>query len=186
MRAQETFDALLSRPFSDVLDIGSGDGTHALAFKDAGKRVTTINLYPPADYVGDYLGLVVRPHSCIWACHVLEHCPNPGLFLSKCFSDLKEGGWLAVTVPPRKDQIVGGHVTVWNAGLLLYNLILAGFDCREASVKSYGYNVSVIVQKRLARLPALKMDFGDIEALAEFFPMPVTHGFDGMVSEANW
>lgn len=126
------------------------------------------------------------PFDAIWCCHVLEHQRNVGAFLEKCFADLKDGGWLAVTVPPRKDEIVGGHLTLWNAGLLLYNLILAGFDCSGASVKTYGYNVSVIVRKRRANLPALKMDCGDIESLAEFFPMPVEQGFSGLIGGINW
>ncbi len=29
-------------------------------------------------------------------------------------------------------------------------------------------------------------NFGDIEALAQFFPMPVVHGFDGNLTEINW
>ena len=47
------------------------------------------------------------------------------LFLKKVHSLLNEGGYLAIIVPPRKPFIVGGHVTIWNAGLVLYNLILA-------------------------------------------------------------
>jgi hypothetical protein len=53
-------------------------------------------------------------------------------------------------------------------------------------VKRYGYNISVIVQKKEANLPVLKYDFGDIEALSEFFPMPVTNGFNGDIEELNW
>lgn len=186
MRARETLDALLRRDFRTVLDIGSGDGTHAKAFGEVGKTVTTVNLYPPADRVGDYAGMMFFPHDAIWCCHVLEHQRNVGAFLEKCYRDLRPRGWLAITVPPMKPEIVGGHLTLWNAGLLLYNLILAGFDCREASVKTYGYNVSVIVQKSPAFLPELKMDFGDIEAIAHCFPVPVCNGFDGNIAEVNW
>ena len=188
MRSRETLDALLRRiSVGRVLDIGSGDGSYATVMRDAGLDVTTISYTPPADIVGDYLALTLpNRYDAIWACHVLEHCPNPGLFLSKCFADLVDGGWLAVTVPPRKDEIVGGHVTLWNAGLLLYQLILAGFDCRDAAIKTYGYNISVIVRKKRAVLPALVMDSGDIERLAEFFPMPVQQEFNGVIEAVNW
>ena len=106
--------------------------------------------------------------------------------MKKCFDDIDEGGIFAVTVPPLKHEIVGGHVTLWNAGLLLYQLILAGFDCSSASVKTYGYNISVIVRKKAATLPRLRMDFGDIEALSHYFPFPVANGFDGRILEVNW
>lgn len=184
--AELALNACLGLGARTALDIGSGDGWHAARLRSAGVSVTTISLQAGADIVGDYLKADCGRHDLVWASHVLEHQPNPGLFLRKCFSDLNDGGWLCVTVPPMKGEIVGGHVTLWNAGLLLYNLILAGFDCREARVKTYGYNITVLVQKREAKLPVLAMDFGDIEALSEFFPLPVRNGFDGNIEELNW
>ena len=90
------------------------------------------------------------------------------------------------SVPPLKHQIVGGHVSLWNAGLLLYRLILAGFDCSNAAVKSYGYNISVVVRRRNIQLPKLIRDSGDIAQLSAYFPKPVNHGFDGRIDELNW
>ena len=58
-------------------------------------------------------------------------------------------------------------------------MILAGWDCSEAKVMSYGYNISVVVEKKEAVLPELRMDYGDIERLAPFFPFDAKHGFDG-------
>lgn len=170
-----------------VLDIGAGDNMQAQAMRAAGKQVTTVSLRPPADHIGDYLKASFEGgFDGIWASHVLEHMPNAGAFLAKCFADLREGGVLAVTVPPAKHQIVGGHVSLWNEGLLLYRLILAGFDCRDARVGVYDYNISVIVTKRLAVLPQLAMDAGDIERIAEFFPVPVAQGFDGRLGCLRW
>lgn len=170
-----------------VLDVGSGTGEHAALLRDAGKVVTTISLSPPADIVGDYMESgVAGPFDLIWVSHTLEHQRNVGAFLDRCRGDLREGGWLAVTVPPMKPEVVGGHVALFNAGVLLYHLIVAGFDCREASVRSYGYNVSVIVQNSPAGLPSLARDCGDIERLAPFFPMPVRQGFDGNIERVNW
>lgn len=177
-------EKLLTWDFHSVLDVGAG-GTHADTFSSHGKDVTTINLYN-ADIVGDYCSTILPQFDCIWASHVLEHQPNPNRFLRKCFRDLKDDGILAVTVPPRKDEIVGGHVSLWNAGLLLYHLILAGFNCKNASVKTYGYNISVLVRKSPFTLPPLKMDFGDIETLSPFFPIKVVNGFNGNIQEANW
>lgn len=172
-------EKLLSLPFSTVLDLGAGEGFHSKIFREKGKIVTSIT------YENDFMTHEGK-YDCIWACHVLEHQPNPNLFLKKCFEDLNENGFLAVTVPPMKNEIVGGHVTLWNAGLLLYQLILAGFNCVRASVKTYGYNISVIVKKDPIELPKLKMDFGDIETLNQFFPMLVYNGFNGEIKELNW
>ncbi|MBU8921785.1 MAG: class I SAM-dependent methyltransferase [Bacteroidales bacterium] len=167
--------------FGSVLDIGSGSGSHAAHFRDLSKTVTTVNLEPPADMVGDYLELELPQHDLVWASHVLEHQPNPNLFLRKCFADT--GRYFCVTVPPLKHEIVGGHLTLWNAGLLLYNMVIAGWDCSEAKVMTYGYNISVLVEKKKADLPPLKMDSGDIERLSGFFPFPVWQGFDGRTTE---
>jgi SAM-dependent methyltransferase len=179
-----------------VLDIGSGAGSQAKILRDADRAVVTNSLCPPADLVGNYLAFAFTgvKFDAIWASHVLEHQPNVNRFLRKCFSDLRDDGVLAVTVPPPKHEIVGGHLSLWNAGLLLYHLIVAGFDCSKARVSEpyengpgYDkYNVSVIVRKVKATLPPLVFDGGDIEALAEFFPLPVTHGFDGRLPPINW
>jgi len=174
-----------------VLDIGCGGGGHAAAMRAAGLRVTTLDVLgdiePRPDMVGDFLALEMPgPFDVVWASHVLEHQRNPGLFLDKVFRDTREGGLVAVTVPPLKHEIVGGHLSLWNAGLLLYHLVLAGFDCREASVKEYGYNVSVVVEKRAAALPPLVSGDPDIERLAQFFPVPVWHGFHGRLEAVRW
>jgi hypothetical protein len=180
MSAELALDAVCDLEFSSVLDIGSGGGQHSAHFRNLSKQVTMVNLEPPADYVGDYLDLKLPQHDLIWASHVLEHQPNPNLFLKKCFRDC--GRYFAVTVPPLKREIVGGHLTLWNAGLLVYNMVIAGWDCRHANVMTYGYNISVVVEKKKANLPTLNMDHGDIELLAEFFPFPVQQGFDGNTS----
>ena len=184
MNALEALERALLLPGACVLDIGCGEEVHAQAFKEVGKDVTTVSLRPPANYVSDYLSLKLKQFDIIWCSHCLEHQPNPNLFLEKVFDDLKDGGWLVITVPPNKDELVGGHVTLWNEGVLLYQLVLAGFNCRRAKVGRYGYNISVIVQKNEVLLPELEMDFGDIEKLSEFFPDGVKHG--DIIGDINW
>ena len=65
---------------------------------------------------------------------------------------------------------------MWTPGLLVYRVVLAGFDCSSAIVFEDGYNVSLIVRKKVARLPALAHDAGDIKRLAKFFPGHVREG----------
>ena len=186
MWADAAFIKLLGYEFDTVLDIGSGTGDHAFLLRKQGKQVTTISLEEPADIVGDFMSAKIEPVDCIWASHVLEHQRNVGAFLERCRDLLKDNGILAITVPPAKHAIVGGHVSLWNAGILLYNLILAGFNCKDAAVKSYGYNISVIVRKDPIDVPKLRMDSGDILTLSDYFPFEVGEGFNGAIGEVNW
>ncbi len=182
--------------FDSVLDIGLGAGEQAMIFQDAGKSVTGISLDPtdvPDGFrgdllIGDYASLDLPARfDCIWACHVLEHQLRPNDFLTKLRHDLNPGGIIAVTVPPHKDAIVGGHVTMWNAGLLLYHLVLAGFDCSEAAVRTYGYNVSVITRvNNGVTLPKLGFCRGDLELLAPFLPPWLVQNANGQVDNWNW
>ncbi len=192
LMAEAALDRLLHNyDFKTVLDIGSGEGLHAARFRAAKKTVITLDTSGhwegDADIGKPFLEQrFSEPFDAIWCSHVLEHQLNVNQFLRHIFDCLKPGGILALTVPPWKTSIVGGHVSIWNAGLLLYNLVLAGFDCREARVGRYGYNISVIVRKRHAALPRLRMDAGDIELLAPYFPLSVHQDFDGDIAELNW
>jgi SAM-dependent methyltransferase len=184
--------------FETVLDVGSGAGSHSELFEKFGKKVTSIDFGKSIYYLkksetftsisADYYTYKFdKSFDAIWASHVLEHQPNPNLFLRKIFSDLREDGVLAVTVPPMKSQIVGGHLSLWNAGLLLYHLVFAGFDCSHARIKQYGYNVSVILKKKSINLmPYLAYDCGDINLLVQYFPEGITEPFDGNIRDLNW
>lgn len=198
---KECFDKLIREyTFETVLDVGAGGGQHTLAFLDAGKKVTAVDIgksiyfkgfesHPNLTFVEGLFKGMLGEFDCVWACHVLEHQPNPGNFLKDLKRSVKPGGILAITVPPAKPQIVGGHLTIWNAGLLLYNLVFAGFNCRQARIKRYGYNISVVL--KYDPIPenafsALTMDNGDIRKLREFFPAGLEEGFNGEIEELNW
>lgn len=215
MMSRDAFDKLIrDYQFTTVLDVGAGQGLHSRAFRDAGKQVTAIDIgrsvyYEKANENFNGVTLLredfnnrqdkpMLPWSdVVWCSHVLEHQRNPGEFLERCMRHVRPsspqsgpGGYLAVTVPPLKHNIVGGHVTLWNAGLLLYQLILAGIDCSQAAVKTYGYNISVIVERKepvpRSALEDLHYDSGDILRLSPYFPIHVTEGFDGRIAAANW
>ena len=180
-RGGEALAYFAERTIGPVLDIGSGEGFHARYLRECGIETVTLDDKADADLKGNFLGLFLPDvYHGIHCCHVLEHQRNPGLFLDKIFDRLADDGWLCITVPPAKHEIVGGHVTLWNAGILVYNLILAGFDCSQAWVRSYGYNVSVVVKKKPADLSGIRMANGDIERLAPYFPWEnVRQGFYG-------
>lgn len=195
----ETLHQLLHfHDFRTVLDVGSGAGLHAKIMREYGKSVTELDFGKSVYYeqregsegtifYGDFMSYSPGyKYDCIWASHVLEHQPNPGLFLDRCINLVREGGVIAITVPPFKHEIVGGHLSLWNAGMLLYQLVFAGLDCRTASVRSYGYNVSVIVNN--VRRPDVDLDYdsGDIDRLSKYFPGGIREGFDGRISHLNW
>jgi SAM-dependent methyltransferase len=183
-------------PQARVLDIGPGSGEHAHLLAAAGHAVDTCG--PGAnreDLCGEWPGVWWRlwvSWEAIWASHVLEHSTDPGRFLGACCLGLKPGGLLAVTVPPAKYECVGGHVTLWTAGTLLYQALLAGFDTRAARIKTYGYNISLIVPRPLApiELPALRHDAGDLAALRHLLPDGLNwlgpDSFDGRIDSLNW
>ncbi len=116
-----------------------------------GLQVDIVDVKPgtePLVHEGSYLDFAPpQPYDFLWCSHVVEHLLNPGLFFDKVFADLREGGWVGITVPPLKSAMAFQHVTLWNAGLLLIHLIHAGFDCSAARVATYGDNVSVVAQK---------------------------------------
>lgn len=175
------------QPASRILDIGPGQCEATDRMRARGFRVTTCGPQSHNDIKGLWplrSSYVRKAFDGVWACHVLEHTTNPGAFLTGCFEALKLGGILAITVPPAKTQMVGGHVTIWTPGLLLYQLILARFDCSGARVMQYDYNISVVLAKSPIQLPNLHYDNGDLEKLAPFFPefLDVYQGFDGTLN----
>ncbi len=191
LMVQRVLDA---HDFETVLDVGSGTGEQTAMLRNHGKTVTELDygdsVYfrdrpkeAPPVIVGDFVTVEIpQTYDCVIASHVLEHQPNVNLFLQRAHAVLNEGGVLGLSVPPFKHQIVGGHLTVWNAGLLLYNLVLAGFDCKDAWVRKYGYNISIVVKKRSIRAEGLEYDNGDVGRIARYLPDGLGEGFNGDIS----
>jgi SAM-dependent methyltransferase len=198
------WQVLADYDFDSVLDVGGGAGEHAEVFSAFGKKVTSVD-YGKSVYferrdvrrqviIGDFNTLdLPERYDLVWCSHVLEHQLDAHRFLQRLHLATREGGILALTVPPAKNEIVGGHVSLWNAGLLLYRLVLAGFDCRGARVRSYGYNISVLLEKRSITLPELAFDSGDVRRLRPFLPTALAYApnalddpFEGRIDRLNW
>jgi len=189
MHGQKAFDFLMAIQdrFDTVQDVGAGNGSIAERFRGAGKKVTTIGLGEGYDMEVDMdisyqqfiFTRINSSFDLIWCSHALEHALNVGTWLDNIVTACKPHGLIAITVPPAKSYIVGGHVSLWNAGLLLYRMVLAGMDCSGAHVMQGGYDISVVVEYRPITLPTLKHDSGDIKRLARWFPGNVSEGFDG-------
>ena len=166
-----------------VLDIGCGEKQpHSKVFRQSGLDVYTCDFFENNDYQGKFteIDFEGKQFDAVWCAHCLEHQPDPGIFLRTINKILKDDGLLCITVPPLKHNIVGGHLTLWNIGLLYYNLILAGFDCSKGIHSQYKYNLSIIVNKnKITNFPRLNYDTGDIETLSKYFPFEASQGFDG-------
>ena len=185
MQAIDIFNESLPKK-SLIADIGSGRGDAAKYLKSCGHRVIEV------DYGNDQVRFedlnITNYFDGVYCSHMLEHVRNVGAVLDKISRIVLPGGYICILVPPAKHNIVGGHLTLWNAGLLIYNLVRAHIDCSDARVRTYDYNVAVIARNNAAEYndDALYEDNGDIEILAPFFPFPVQQGFDGRIEAHQW
>lgn len=200
MHCKELIPQILRRGPETLLDIGAGhDRTATDQFLTAGIEVTSLDIEDYREIVHPLHTFLKRnyvvedvegQYDAILASHILEHVQDTGVFLRKIRSNLAEDGLLYLAVPPLKHEIVGGHVHLWNMGLIMYNLILSGFNVRDGSFRRSGYSLMAIVGKESRELPELRYDRGDIEALKDFWPAGredyFTQGFDGRIDEMNW
>ena len=183
--------------FDSALDIGYGGGWASEALRDLCGRVTAIDARRDAKEIDGVN--CIRGHNyidyqfchkfdLIFASHVLEHQLEPNTFLNKIRKDLSDDGHALITVPPHKEELAGGHVTTWNAGMLVYHLVLAGFDCRQCEILSEGYNVSVLVKNSHNGIDINKLTFSsrDIGAVQKFFPGSIRFGRTGIVNRFRW
>ena len=146
----------------EVLDIGSGYGFHSRHFAAQGCVTTALTFHAPPELVasaaqdgyrliaGDMHQLPFPDASfdLVWSHHSLEHSHCSPALLREWYRVARPGGWLAVTVPPHKNDIVSGHFhTGWNVGQLLYLTGVAGFDLRAGFFLEEGYNVRALVAR---------------------------------------
>lgn len=185
LQAIELFNLILDKN-SLVIDVGAGSGAAAKYLEKAGHSVHICDYGQTGERFEDSHCPV--KFNGLHCSHMLEHCRNPGIILDKMRESVVDGGPICVLVPPAKHNVVGGHLTIWNAGILIYNMIRAHIDCSQARIRSYGYNCAVIVPNNYADYDddSLAEDNGDIERLAPFFPFPVEQGFDGRIISHNW
>lgn len=196
---------LAHHEFKTVLDIGSGRGEHARFMRHFGKDVYTIDLANDADYVGDFLDVKIdRKFDVVFCSHVMEHQRNVGRFLEKIYDCLADDGILMLAVPTQdRAKLISGHMTVWTSGLMIYNLIYAGFDCSEAKFVQ-SFDINLIVRKKPAEgteigansvhgidvvvdnQSAEDSDADHFRYLQKYFPYPVRHGGNAAPTIHNW
>lgn len=180
--------------FETVLDIGCGAGEQARVFLEAGKSVTGIDFDLPEIVHSHWKGIKgdfyneaypwKQTFDLIWSAHVLEHQMSPGAFLAALHALCHENTIICITVPPLKHQIVTGHLTLWNGGLLMYHLVLAGFDCSKIRIRQYDYNISAILKYAPIDPPGQR---DNINTMSAYMPNRHNqHGFSGDIKNINW
>tara|TARA_Y100000034_G_scaffold72127_1_gene86984 strand:+ start:5343 stop:6029 length:687 start_codon:yes stop_codon:yes gene_type:complete len=211
-----SFRLFMEHSFKSVLDIGPGKNNLFIPImKKKGISVDTVDLHDGATFRGDYNKLNIdKKYDAIICYNCLEHQNNSNLFLEKLHENLKIGGYLTLSVPPWKHRIVDGHVSCWNAGLLLYNLVLAKWDCSSIKIQTFSDGVvplpqiNIMLQKtEKIKLPHLSNDRGDLYQLKDYFPKDVAaqiennakrcknpfsnlnemkSNFEGRIKKCNW
>jgi len=188
--------AILTEPES-VLDIGSGMGYHSMAFLANGaKRVVGVDPmlcclehdnYEHKQDPYEELDLGDEQFDVVWCSHVLEHIPNVQHFLSHLHKWLKPDGYLAISVPTdRQQRLHIGHLTLWTPAHLVYNLICAGWDCKDAIWYTGNISIGLMVKKKdLIDLSWRTSLPSEVTALNEFTPKDVVHN-DGAWWGNNW
>lgn len=189
--------------FTTILDIGFGKGGASLFFAKAGKKVTSIGKNTasykyPRDEFKKY-GIDV--HDCtieefsadkkfdaIWCSHMLEHCCNISLTLQKIRDLLKDDGWLFITVPPHKSNVVTGHISVgWNLVQLMLTLFFNGYNVKDGHFCSHKYNISAFVKKeKNPRYRPEEAGWTSLNTLKPFFPIDIHQGMEGDIESVNW
>lgn len=197
------------KDWSSFLDIGAGRCQQSNFLKKHTKNkiytndlnaesLNCSNIKNSYDFVGEFQNIKFkdRKFDVVCAIHVLEHVLNVNAFLKKMISVTKENGYLCIVVPIRKPFIVSGHMSIWNPGLLIYNLVTAGLDCKECMILQKDYEISVIIKVNKRDTSKdhlfLRRDAGDLKKLKNYFPEILHESindydcFDGDIFMLNW
>jgi len=131
-----------------VADIGCGDGWASVELKHRGAIVTAVDILPEGHYKLDRIveqgihysslgirGLEGEHYDLAWCYHVLEHIPNPTLFLSDI---RKVADVLCLAVPKcTPEGFAKGHINMYNMPLLVEHLRRGGWDVEHGQYTIY-------------------------------------------------
>lgn len=177
-----------------VVDCAVGRGDHAKAFICTGSYVMGVDWGPAKISHERYRHLqtpVERAElegaDLVFSSHTLEHLGSPGEALARFRAWLNPGGWLALAVPPYpQERFHVGHLTVWTPAHLLYNLVCAGWDCRDAQWYTNELDIGVLVQKTedidLSGRTGMLTEKGWLQ---QFLPFEIEHRGNAWL-EDNW
>jgi 2-polyprenyl-3-methyl-5-hydroxy-6-metoxy-1,4-benzoquinol methylase len=137
-------------PTKSVLDIGCATGFFLQHFKQQGYQTTGIEIDSHSVALARQKGLTIidkvlekselpsESFSLVHSSHVIEHVPNPKVFLNECFRLTQPGGYCLITTPNTaslqahlfKQQwrsAISDHLALFSSKLLQKSLTEAGF-----------------------------------------------------------
>lgn len=162
-----------------VADVGVGYGAAAKHMCNRNFRVDGYGLHESPLEHSNYTHYPNRFEDCpmdwrydgIWCAHTLEHIPNVHEFLQCMRLRLKSHAPLAIVVPnDRNDVLVDGHLSFWTPAHLIYNLVIAGFNCKDAEYYTQDRDIGLLVRRVDTPDLELAFDTGDLERLQKCFP----------------
>ncbi|MDO1583753.1 methyltransferase domain-containing protein [Rhizobium oryzicola] len=192
---------LETHEFDTVLDFGAGWQRRCDMLLASGLSVSTIVRpeTPLADLSAELIVHTGTVHSsvlpktfdCIIAINVLQQERDPQRFLRRLHDLLPERSILGLTVPALRHPMLQGELSIWNAGLVLYHLVLAGFDCSNVHCLTQEDEISVILEKNAidpwgedSPLPPLGSLRRHLPQALDFVHEPAW--FNGEIPELNW
>lgn len=170
-----------------AINVGTYSGTACTKMLQHGLSVEAFAIDPPNFRVDSdnyihrqerFETADVEPVDMLWTSMTIEHCPNVGLFFEACRKALKPNGVLAIVAPTdRNDIMIDGHLNFWTPAHLIYNLVVAGWDCSEAKWYTKDRDIGLLVRRKDRPEIALRYDNPDLKTLEPYFPCPLIHRF---------
>lgn len=178
--------------FNTILDIGCGYCPYFDLFKN--KIYTGIDVYNKnvlnevsknnnINIINDNIlthDFGNKTYDCVYSSHVIEHISNTEEYIRRLKSLVVDDGILCIIWPKPKPQIVGGHVHIFNPGLIFYNIVRVGIDCSVWKCLENKYSFCVVGKCKKVEDPKLIYCMGEIELLRKYFPFNAKHGFHGV------
>lgn len=92
---------------------------------------------------------LATPAAAAFICERLQRQPNLFNYLVALRQLVAVNGPIGIVVPNAHHELVNDHVNLFTAGTLVYNLVRAGWDCRDAIVKMEGKRfITLLVRRR--------------------------------------
>lgn len=180
--------------FENVLDLGCGFCPYLNTFTGKGIKYTGIDSFNPqvlkkisaqknvelinANFMAHNFG--DRKFDCVYSSHVIEHVADTEAYIRKLKGLVKEGGIMCIIWPKPKPEVVGGHVHIFNPGMMYYNVTRTGINCSQWKCVEKDYSFCIAGPCHKVPQPKLTYSAGEIETLNPLFPFKATQGFHGV------
>lgn len=88
-----------------------------------------------------------EPIDCAFICERVEEQLNLHRYLVSLRELIREDGLVAMVVPNAHHELIDRHFNLFTVGTLMYNMVRAGWDCREAQLRFDGRFINVMIKR---------------------------------------